>query len=80
MGRMIAAVSLLLAGCATGGHWQNVSNPGYGTTEYDNDLAECRKTNSHVVERVGYDVTTDVVVDEDKAKACLAARGWRQSS
>jgi hypothetical protein len=79
MGKTLAAVCLLLAGCATGGHWQNVNNSSYGTAEYDKDAAQCRKENSRVVERVGYDTTTEVVVDEAKAKACVAARGWRQS-
>ena len=76
--KITLAVCLLLAGCATG-HWQNAAHPGYGTAEYDKDRAECRKANSRIVERVGYDTTTDVVVDEQKSKACLAERGWQQS-
>jgi hypothetical protein len=69
----------VLGGCDTT-QYKNPSHPGYGDTEYKNDQAQCRKQNSHVVIRGGYDDKASVEVDEDKARACMNERGWQAVS
>ena len=60
--------------------YKNPSHPGYGDAEYKNDLAQCRKQNSKVVIRGGYDDKASVEVDEDKARSCMNERGWQAVS
>lgn len=68
---------MLLTGCATT-HYRNSLNSSYGQTEFDKDWYECRRENTHPAAGVygsyGY---AGAEVDENMAKACLAARGWR---
>jgi hypothetical protein len=70
---------VVLGGCVTT-QYKNPSHPGYGDTEYKSDLAECRKQNSKVVIRGGYDDKASVEVDEDKARSCMNERGWQAVS
>ena len=80
--RVSLATTLLLVvlgGCDTT-QYKNPSHPGYGDAEYKNDLAQCRKQNSKVVIRGGYDDKSSVEVDEDKARSCMNERGWQAVS
>ena len=79
--RASARLSILLGVlCAcTPARYQNVTHPGFGDTEYKNDLAQCRRENSSVVTIQGYDVQERVTVDEAKAAACMSARGWQKA-
>ena len=80
--RVSLATTLLLAvlsGCDTT-QYKNPSHPGYGDAEYKSDLAQCRKQNSKVVIRGGYDDKSVVEVDEDKARSCMNERGWQAVS
>jgi hypothetical protein len=70
---------VVLGGCAST-RYQNASHPGYGDTEYKQDLSQCRGENSTVVTSQGYDVQSQVRVDEAKAQSCMAARGWQAVS
>ena len=70
---------VVLGGCDTT-HYKNPSHPSYGDAEYKNDLAQCRKQNSKVVIRGGYDDKSVVEVDEDKARSCMNERGWQAVS
>src|SRR5713101_8343006 len=72
----------LFTGCAMSTRYLNAAHPQYGQTEVDRDWYECRRENTRpkvssvVVPNVGtYDA--GMVVDEDMARSCLAARGWR---
>jgi hypothetical protein len=71
-----AIVLAVLAGCNSPSY-RNVAHPNYGDAEFKNDQADCRSQASKIVTRTGYDTATDVQVDEDKARACLADRGWQ---
>lgn len=78
-GKVVAALFLAaLSACATA-HYRNSIHPGYGDAEYNADLTQCRKENSHTETTQGYDVQIRVVVDEAKADACMKARGWSQA-
>jgi hypothetical protein len=79
--RALARLSILLGVlCAcTPARYQNVAHPGFGDTEYKNDLAQCRRENSTVETTQGYDMQSHVVVDEAKATACMSARGWQKT-
>ena len=79
--RASARLSILLGAlCAcTPARYQNVTHPGFGDTEYKNDLAQCRRENSSVVTTQGYDMQARVTVDEAKAAACMSARGWQKA-
>jgi hypothetical protein len=68
-----------LSACATT-HYQNTAHPTYGDTEYQNDLAQCRKENSTFTTTQGYDVQVHVDVDEAKAASCMTARGWQAAN
>jgi hypothetical protein len=70
---------VVLGGCDTT-QYKNPSHAGYGDAEYKNDLAECRKQNSKVVIRGGYDDKASVEVDEGKARSCMNERGWQAVS
>ncbi len=79
--RSACLTALVTALCAcTPTHYQNVTHPTYGDTEYSSDLAQCRRENSTVVTHQGYDVQTEVQVDEAKAASCMSARGWQKAS
>jgi len=71
-------LALSFAGCApnTPQH-ANSMHPGYGEAEYKNDLAQCRKENSQVVNVSGYEDHSEVRVNEPKAQACMSALGWQ---
>ena len=77
----LAPVVLLLAlsACDTP-KYKNAAHPGYGETEYKNDLAECRKQHSKIVVSGGYDDKASLEVDEPKAQSCMSERGWQQVS
>src|SRR2546426_6271011 len=70
---------LLLAGCST--RYQNSRNPSYGQAEFDRDVYQCRRENTFPrATRYGAWSDATMEVNEDMAKACLAARGWRPAS
>jgi hypothetical protein len=79
-------VLLLLAGCTTPTFYRNSLHPQYGQTEFDRDWYECRRENTQVTAS-GYSIGTRFgttsgydagpSVNEDMARRCLAARGWR---
>jgi hypothetical protein len=72
----IGGVWMLMAGCTT--HYRNSLNPSYGQAEFDRDLYECRRENTFPrATRLGSYSDATMEVNEDMAKACLAARGWR---
>jgi uncharacterized protein YceK len=76
-----AAVMVVLAalsGCASD-HYHNSLHPNYGNTEYNADLAQCRKENSTTTTTQGYDLQVHVDVDEAKAASCMTARGWQKA-
>jgi hypothetical protein len=79
---VMGAVLILLTGCATTTRYRNALHPEYGQTEFDRDWYECRRENTRpkvssvVVPNIGtYDA--GMVVDENMARSCFAARGWR---
>jgi hypothetical protein len=75
----VAIVTFGLTACVQP-QYRNPSHPGYGAVEFDKDQDDCQRQNSHVVTQQGnYVETTRTVVDQDKAQACLAARGWQRS-
>jgi len=45
--------------------------------EFDRDRKQCNAANSKTVVTSGYDQTSTVVVDKDKANACLKEKGWQ---
>ncbi len=78
-------VVALLTGCATTTHYRNAVHPQYGQTEFDRDWYGCRRENTRpkvssvIIPKLGtYDA--EMVVDEDMARSCLAARGWRPAT
>jgi hypothetical protein len=83
---------MLLTGCATTApptRYQNVTHPEYGQTYFDRDWYECRRENTHPVAQsssyrlpysAGSESEARMVVDEQMARACFAARGWRPVS
>ena len=77
-----ASLALLLGVlCAcTSTRYQNPTHPNYGDAEYKIDLAQCRQQNSKTTTTQGYDLQTEVTVDEAKAGACMTARGWQPAS
>lgn len=78
--RSLATTAFLLSVLVSCGpppvQYQNVDHPDYGSAEFDRDNAQCRGANStqHVI--AGYEDKTVITVDEAKATACLAAKGW----
>jgi hypothetical protein len=75
----LSAVTLALSGCAQP-QYRNAAHPDYGAAELSRDQDACQRENSHVVTQVGnYVETTRTVVDQDKAQACMAARGWQRA-
>ena len=74
----LGAVMIALTGCAQPPHYRNAAHPDYGPAAFNKDQDECQQANSQQVVHVGnYGESTRTVVDEDKAKACLTARGWQ---
>jgi hypothetical protein len=72
----LCAAVIALAGCGQPQH-RNTAHPEYGQAEFSRDQDECQRENSRVVTQVtGYSETKHTVVDEDKAQACMVARGW----
>ena len=72
----VAVLFSLLAGCSPPVQYQNVDHPNYGSAEFDRDNAQCRSENSTQRVIAGYEDKTVITVDEPKAAACLAAKGW----
>jgi len=78
-GALVVAVGLLACGCST--HYRNTLHPEYGQTQFDRDQYECRRENTQPrAQVVGAYGGAGMVVDEDMASRCLAARGWRPVS
>jgi hypothetical protein len=73
----VAILLTSLGGCASSPKYENPDHPNYGTSEFDKDSAQCRRDNSKVTVRYGYDMASDVTVDEAGVKTCLAAKGWK---
>jgi hypothetical protein len=74
-----ALLFAVLAACAPT-HYRNAAHANYGEAEYKTDLKQCRSQNSRLVTSNGYDVHTDVQVDEPKAQSCMSERGWQSGS
>lgn len=69
---------LLLGGCASPTRYGNALHPQYGQTDFDRDWYECRRENTQPrAEKFGSYAGAEMVVNEDMARQCLAARGWR---
>jgi hypothetical protein len=76
-------IALCLLGMVTAcssTQYRNVNHPNYGNTEYNSDLAGCRKENSTTTTTQGYDVQIHVDVDEARAASCMTQRGWQPIS
>src|SRR3989442_14150587 len=82
---ILGGVLVLVSACATTTYYRNALHPEYRQTDFDRDWYECRRENTRpkvssvVVPNLGtYDA--GMVVDEDLACSCLAARGWRPAT
>ena len=84
-----AFVLVLFAGCATTTttYYRNALHPEYGQVQYDRDVYECRRENTGPVTSsyaYGYarvaGSDSRLEVNEEMARQCLAARGWRAVS
>jgi len=80
-------VLVLLAGCSTTTYYRNALHPEYGQVQYDRDVYECRRENTGPVTSsyaYGYarvaGSDSRLEVNEEMARQCLAARGWREAS
>ncbi len=78
---LLLGALLFLPACGTT-RYRNSIHPEYGQADFDRDWYQCRRENTRpkvssvVVPTLGtYDA--GMVVDEDMASSCLAARGWR---
>ena len=76
---VLALLAAMLGGCASA-RYQNATHPNYGDAEYKADLTQCRSENSKTVTVSGHYETTEVQVDEAKARSCMTARGWQPAS
>ena len=77
---VLCAAVIALAGCGGQSHYRNTVHPDYGPAQLSKDQDECQRANAHVVTTAAnYVETTRTVVDQDKADACLAARGWQRT-
>jgi len=84
--RGMATVLMFLPGCSTAPtRYLNSLHPQYGQTDLDRDLYECRRENTHPAAQsssyrlphsAGAESDARMVVDENMARSCLAARGW----
>lgn len=72
---LLFAAATVVGACATATTWRNVLRPA-GQVEFDRDVYECRRENTHVAETFQGQLTR--AVDEDMAERCLGARGWRR--
>ncbi len=83
-----ACVLVLFAGCGTTTtYYRNTLHPEYGQVQYDRDVYECRRENTGPVTSsyaYGYarvaGSDSRLEVNEEMARQCLAARGWRAVS
>jgi hypothetical protein len=77
----VAALCAAIAGCASTTpppvQYHNVDHPNYSVTDFNRDNVQCRDQNSSKQVIPGYEDKLVVTVDEPKAKACLAAKGWQ---
>ena len=72
-------LAVLLSGCSPQ-HYRNRLHPEYGQTDFDRDMYECRRENSHQAARVaGAYGSAGTAVDEEMAMACFRARGWYET-
>jgi hypothetical protein len=79
----IAAALAALSGCAPSAppvQYQNTAHQDYGAAEFNRDNVQCRDQNSTKQVIPGYEDKVIVTVDEAKANACLAAKGWHPKS
>ena len=74
-----AGLALALVACAeTQVSYQNSANPNYGQAEFDRDLYQCRRENTHHVAITMFgQYSSGPSVNEEMAAACMRARGWR---
>jgi hypothetical protein len=76
---VVVTVGLLAGGCST--HYRNALHPEYGQTQFDRDWYECRRENTQPrAEKFGSYAGAGMVVNEDMARQCFAARGWRPAA
>jgi hypothetical protein len=71
----------LVAGCTPGGSqdaYVNTLHPGYGTTQHEADLAQCRQANSKTVTIPGYEDRQVTQVNAAGTRDCMAVLGWRE--
>jgi hypothetical protein len=74
----LCAAVIALTGCDQG-HYRNTAHPEYGPAQYDKDKEQCKNENSRVItQQANYVEITRIVVDQDKADACVAALGWQR--
>jgi ABC-type uncharacterized transport system auxiliary subunit len=77
---VMAALCAAVAGCAATPppvQYHNVDHPNYSSADFNRDNTQCRDQNSTKQVIPGYEDKLVVTVDEPKAKACLAAKGWQ---
>jgi len=75
---VLYALVIALTGCDQA-HYRNPAHPEYGSAEFSKDNKECQDQNSQTYTvAAAYAEQTHTVVDDDKAQACLAARGWQR--
>jgi hypothetical protein len=78
--RAALVLALLLAGCAAPPpvYYRNFLHAGAGQLEYDQHLYLCRRENTRMeYTRVGQFADWSATTDEDGARACMRALGWR---
>jgi hypothetical protein len=76
----LAVPLLVLCACVPPQRYENISHLNYGATDYSTDLAQCRHRGATTVaSTLGYNVQSEVRVDEVKTNACMAAQGWQQA-
>jgi ABC-type uncharacterized transport system auxiliary subunit len=77
----MTALCAAVAGCAPTAaptvQYHNVDHPNYSTADFNRDNVQCRDQNSTKQVIPGYEDKLVVTVDEPKAKACLATKGWQ---
>jgi hypothetical protein len=76
----MAALCATIAGCAPTAptvQYHNVDHPNYSVADFNRDSVQCRDQNSTKQVIPGYEDKLVVTVDEPKAKACLATKGWQ---
>jgi hypothetical protein len=76
----LSTLLIALVGCGPPPQpqYRNSANPQYGQAELEKDQQQCDAQNSRTVMRItGYVEKPVTEVDQDKARACMAARGWQ---